>query len=183
HPEDTGAIAVPDRAGVPKVEAGQVLRDIGDDDTRPATVVIEEAHADDVVLGVTLRQRSQHRMRPVEIERHRAWRRVDVAARPLGDPEQQKRLAVQLSGSGVEDRDHLELRERRFDVPCRDERVLGEALTEAGRATDWDGRHAVCTGLSVSIASTGELTGCASRTSRVSARTRRPTFGHAISLP
>ena len=49
-------------------------------------------------------------MRSIEIQRHRVARRVDIAARPLRDPQQKDDLAIQLGGRGIEHGHHLELR-------------------------------------------------------------------------
>ena len=79
----------------------------------------------------------------------------------------------------------LELRLRGLHVLRRDQRILLEATTESGRAICAKCRHALGT---VSVCTIGSsraaLTAVeGSRISRLSASTRRPTFGHAISLP
>ena len=186
-PEHAGPIAIPDGAGIAEVEPRQVLGDVRDDHARLAAVRVEEAHADDVMSRVAIRQRPEHRVRAVEIERHRAGRRVDVAARALGDPHQEHGLSVELRRRGVEDGHDLELRQRRLHVARGDERVLLETPTER-RAIQPD-RHALCTGASMSsgsstgLACAGTTTSACPSSSRVSASTRRPTFGQAISLP
>src|SRR5207302_3785655 len=112
---------------------------------------------------------------------------IDAGARPLGDAQQEDRLATELGGRRVERGHDLELRERRLHVACGEERVLLEPPPERG--TFQADRHAVSRGISASSATTGGLvTACASSgadasSSRVRPTTRRPTFGQAISLP
>src|SRR6185503_11999710 len=124
-------------------------------------------------------------MGTVEVQGHRVRWRVDVAPRPLRDAQEKEDLAVQLSGRRVEDRDDLELRLRGLHVLRRDQRILLEPTTESGRAICAKCRHALGT---VSVSSVGSSTTAlsaaeGSKSSRLSASTRRPTLGHAISLP
>ena len=184
HPEDARPVAVADRAWVAEVEPRQIFRDVGDDDPRLGGARVEEAHPDHVVLRVPRGQRPQDRVRPVEVERHRARWRIDVAPRALGDAEKEDRHAVELRGGRVEGRDDLEPRHRRLHVAGGDERILFESAADSRRAINADD-HACASGTSVDSASSGSslATSGTARSSRVSSSTRRPTFGQAISFP
>ena len=103
HAEHAGAVPVADGARIPKVEAWKVLRDVGHDDPRLSAIAVQETHPDDVVFGVALRERLQDRMRSIEVERHGIGRRIDIAARSLGDPQEKDDLPIELRGRGIED--------------------------------------------------------------------------------
>src|SRR5712691_5974267 len=105
----------------------QVLRYVRDQDAWPVASRVEKAHADDVVPRVAVRQWTEDRVRPVQVERHRARWWIDIAARTLRDAEEKDCLAVELRRSCVESRDHLEVGLRWLYVARRYQRVLLEA--------------------------------------------------------
>src|SRR5256714_6294979 len=172
---DPGAVAITDGPRIAEIEAREIFRDVRDDDLGRVRGRVEEAHADEVFLPIAARERPEEGMRAREVEGLRAGRWIDVAARPLGDAQQKDDLSIDLGGRRVEDGDDLELGLRRLDVARRDEGVLVEPDSEAQPM--W-----ASVGGSVS-AFAGSRSDSPRMTSWVSARTRRPTFGHAISLP
>ena len=102
HAHDPGAVAITDRPRVAQVEARQIPRDVRDDHFRRIGGCVEKTHADEIVLPIATRKWPQDRMRPIQVQRLRARRWIDVAARALGDAKQQDGLTIDLRGRRVE---------------------------------------------------------------------------------
>ena len=135
HAQESGVVAIADRARVAQVQPGKILGDVRDDDARRAVTRVEERHPDERSFAVPRGHRVQRRVRLIEVEgeRLRSWR--DVGAWPLGDPQQQDDLVADPGHRSVEDRNDLELGHRRLHVRRREERVLDEPAPEI---------HALC---------------------------------------